>query len=127
MSYTGCTVTKPAKQECRVSGDKVTFNTLKGKSPETPETLLPEVKLVPSTGWLLSTFSLTGCKTPSMNNPNYMEGTLPVEIDNGRSLMITHWDKTYKSLEVNGTPAWIGGASLITSEGKKPVKLDTAP
>jgi hypothetical protein len=48
--------------QCVIPNGKIAFNALKATSPQSPETLNPELKFVPKEGTIFTTFELKECE-----------------------------------------------------------------
>jgi hypothetical protein len=128
-----CTVAKPAGKGCEISGGKITFNSLKGKSPESPETLNPELKVESSSGTALASYELVKCTTEWFNGAYSLVGWFPGQIEN--SSMITPYGPMNNHLQVYrkgklSDTSFLGGSSInYKSKGGEiqPLKLSLAP
>jgi hypothetical protein len=124
--------TGPGLKGCKIKGSKLVFNSLTGKSPESPEKLTPEIRLEGPPASVLTSFQLEGCSFEWFNGEYTVTGWFPAQINNSTSVMSSSNEESREHLNVNykgiSNKFGIEGASAIaTLGGKEPVKLDVAP
>jgi hypothetical protein len=119
-----CGFTAPSGKGCTISEGKITLH-LTGTSPESPEALVPVLKVGVDSG---ASYYVEGC-APSysfLNGSNSVTGYFPAQIHNGESRMSTTKAESNGLLQIRGNPASIDGQSSITATtGARAVKLDT--
>ncbi len=124
-----CTVSTPAGMGCQVSGAEVPFNTLKGVSPQSPQTLEKKLTIEPSSGTVLATFEIVGCSFTYFNDKYSLKGSFPAKIENSKMY-------TYTTENVNVTKGiytyktTLQGESSIQTPAESDIeilKLDVSP
>jgi hypothetical protein len=120
ITYTGCTVTKPAGRECKVKNGTVTTNLLKAGTIATANKL----EFKPNSGTEFAKVPIEGClnnKPPAAEYP--VSGSL-VANTSGATTTTEHGAITTQgTLTFGGNAAGIEGALTISMEGGNPIFL----
>jgi hypothetical protein len=137
ITYTGCTVPKPAGQECKVRGlpdeagsGMITTNALKGESVAGPSM---GIKFQPAVGESFGTLVFSGCKTAGLNKEYAVTGSVtsePSGTDNpksaGATLIINQPKEAGSPLKLAGQGLGLKCTSTVEMEGGNPIAT-TAP
>lgn len=128
-----CQVLKPV-MGCKLSEEKMVFNTLTARSPESPAELKKELNFEPSSPTPVATFWLEKCSISGFNIQYNLNGSFRTEVQNEGSYMTILGEASKETLNVStagGTvlsTARLDGASTLTGViTGGPVKLDTGP
>lgn len=124
--FTGCTVPKPAGQECKIKEGKITTNSLKAVSQE------DVLVLTATTGTTLWSETLEGCKTAALNGTKSVTGSVKV-VPNGATWNVNIPKNAESTIEFGGQKA--GLSMSLTMRGKKvgggeaaePLSITTTP
>jgi len=131
ITYTGCTVPKPASQECEVEegGVKGKIITNKLKSESVGDTL----QFTPETGTTFVTIHIVHCKTAALNGNKAVTGTVTAT-PNGATLSVNIPKNAESTLEFGGQKAGLTQTETVkgrrTSEPKEtpqPLSVTTTP
>jgi hypothetical protein len=126
ITYSGCTVAKPAEKSCVVKGGTITTNSLQGEDKE------DTIVFKPTTGTSFTGITIEKCTTTALNGTFNVTGSVTA-VPNGATLTVSIAKVTGSSLEFAGQPA---GLSLVeTIRGKKtggaeaaePLSVTTTP
>jgi hypothetical protein len=113
LSYSGCTVLKPAGQGCEVAGGSVVTEQLEGTTAGVGMAL----KVQAVSGGLLATITLEHCKTIVLNKSYPVTGSLLVT-PNGATLATTLAGVTAQgTLIFGGQKAGLGGKFTLSGPG----------
>jgi hypothetical protein len=137
ITYTGCTVPKPAGQECKLRGlpdeagsEMITTNALKGESVIGPPM---GIKFQPVAGETFATLVLSGCKTAGLNKNYEVTGTATSEPSGtdspksaGATLIVNIPKEAGSTLKVAGQVAGLKSSDTVEMEEGNPIAT-TAP
>lgn len=110
VSYTGCTVTKPAGKGCVVSGGKVTTKELTGESEGATI-----VKIKPAAGETIATVVIEKCSITGLNNSYPVTGSLKASVSGATATTTEAGVTEQATLKFGGQKAGLGGS--VTDKG----------
>jgi hypothetical protein len=126
ITFSGCTMPKPAGQECKVKEGKITTNSLKFASIE------DWVVLTPTTGTTLWTKTIEGCKTGALNGAKNATGSIKA-VPNGATWAVNITKNAESTVEFGGQKAGllfsltVRGKKVGGSEVAEPLSVTTTP
>lgn len=110
LTYSGCTINKPAGKGCVVNGNSITTNSIAAES-EGASTL----KLKPASGELFASIQFEKCSVEALNRIFPVSGTMKATVT-GATVTSTEAGVTEQNtLKLAGNKAAIGGALTIKS------------
>ena len=114
ITYSGCSVTKPAGKGCVVKNGEVVTATLKGT---TVGQAAGKLKFTPNTGETFASITIEKCSIASLNNTFPVQGSL-VANTSGATTTTTHAGITEQgTLKFGGVKAGLEGALTIEAGG----------
>lgn len=111
LTYTGCTVLKPAGKGCVVNGGKVTTNELTSTS-EGSETLA----IKPASGETFASITIEKCTVSALNNTFPVTGSLKATVTGATATTTEAGVTTQGTLKFGGNNAGLAGAATNKGE-----------
>jgi hypothetical protein len=135
ISYTECSVLKPAGQECKVHSGSEPIGTIKTESLKSESIEEPMgQKFSPSAGELFVSITLSGCKSAGLNMSYEIKGTVaaaPSGTGNpssaGATLLVNLPKNSSSTLTVGGQKAGLTQVETIKMEGGNPIGTTGTP
>jgi len=120
ITYTTCSVTKPAGKGCKVSGGEVKTKELTATTVGQAEN---NVKVTPLEGTEFASIKIEGCSNEALNNTFPVTGSVTVTA-NGATASTTHTGVTAQNtLKFGGVKAGLEGAATISRKEGNPITL----
>ena len=119
LTYTGCTVLKPAGKSCAVNESMVTTKVLFGEGLSATE-----LKFTPKTGETFAEITIEKCTVTSLNNTFPVTGSVVTTVSGSTVTSTVAGTKAQKTLKFGGQVAGLGGSDTVKTGGTKtPVSL----
>jgi hypothetical protein len=118
VTLSQCQFLKPsAMQSCKFgTPGTIAFNSLKGLAPVYPEATNPELKVEPTSGTTIASFTLSECGGgTTWNGSHSITGWFPIQVSNSQSGFSTSYPESVGKIKLDGYTAGIEGASHVTS------------
>jgi hypothetical protein len=121
IHYSGCTVPKPAGQNCKIKEGKITTNKLKSTTAGKGD----KIEFKPEAGTTFVPITFEGCKTVELSKTYPVEGSV-LAIPNGATLETTEAQVTTdNTLTFGGQKAGLTSSTTVRMKEGEPIAMTT--